>query len=87
MRDLFLGAALDVVEHRLRQLALGNRPEVVGHVRAVDQPLHRIALEAAELDEFENFLEVHRRAHNVLVIAPVSAPCTSLAYLPSTPLV
>ena len=75
----------------MRQLAFGDGPEVVGHVRAVQQSLHRIALEATELDQFENFVKVHGRpsvpVYSVLVIAPVSAPCTSLAYLPSTPLV
>ena len=89
-RDLFFGAAFDVVEHRLRQLSFGDDPEVVGHVRAVEQPLHRIALELAELDEFEHLVKVHgysRATYSVLVMAPVSAPCTSLAYLPSTPLV
>ena len=36
------------------------------------------------------FAQVHavsRDVQSVLVIAPVSAPCTNLAYLPSTPVV
>jgi len=84
-RDLLVGTALDVVEHRSRQLALGDGPEVVGHVGAVQQPRHRVALETTQLDQFENFSEVH--GYSVFVMAPVSAPCTSFAYLPSTPLV
>ncbi len=32
-------------------------------------------------------LLIRPHAHSVLVMAPVSAPCTSRAYLPSTPLV
>ena len=58
-RYLFLGTALDVVEHRLRQFALGDLAKVIGHVRAVQQPLHRIALETAELDQLEYFMKVH----------------------------
>ena len=65
-RDLFVGAALDVVEHRLRQLALGDDAEVVGHVCSVQQPLHRIALEPTELDQFEYFLKVHGYLPGVL---------------------
>src|SRR4051812_42313174 len=87
-RDLLVSATVDVVEHRSRQLPLGHGAEVVGHVDPAEQPLDGVALEAAQLDELEDLAGVHRRvAYSVLVMAPVSAPCTNLAYLPSTPLV
>ena len=54
-------------------------------LKCPDDPLDGVALEPTELDQFEDFLKVH--GYNVLVMAPVSAPWTNLAYLPSTPLV
>ena len=57
--DLLLGATVDVVEHGPRQLAFGDRTEVVGQVHAAQHPLDRVTLEAAELDELEDFVEVH----------------------------